>query len=80
MQRDRFVALVLAPQPSAAVGGVGLAKIDDAELLLVGGRSAGALVATMKVRMSRRDSAPSDSKPSGISDRRVFSRLVTSSF
>ena len=33
VQRDRLVALVLAPQPSPAVGGVGLAKIDDAELL-----------------------------------------------
>jgi hypothetical protein len=34
----------------------------------------------MKVRMSRSASAPIESSPSGISDRRVFSRVAMSSF
>ena len=34
---------------------------------------------TTKVRMSRRASAPSASKPSGMSERRVFSRVEMSS-
>ena len=38
VQRDSLVALVFAAQAAAAVGGVGLAQVDDAEPLVVGSR------------------------------------------
>ena len=67
VQRDRLVALVLAAEPAPAVGRVGLPQIDDAELLLVRrADEASGCRAGIRLRAPR--------SPSGISDRRVFSR------
>ena len=52
---------------------VGLTQIDHAELLASASPA-------RKLRMSRSASAPSASNPSGMSERRVFSRLAMSSF
>ena len=77
VQRHRLVALVLAPEAAPAVGRVGLAQVERRGTSVVADSSP---PVTMNVRMSRSDSAPSASSPSGMSERRVFSRVAMSSF
>ena len=80
VQRHRLVALVVAAQAAPAVGGVRVAQVDDAELLLVVRRARSLDHRNNEGQDVAQRLGANRLEPSGISERRVFSRVAMSSF